>query len=295
MKAQYNKLSPKRLRKIDKLRISATQKRRVVKIMAEAIGYIPNEHFTQSSYMNPIMAQDISVGPGRSLTTEEEHILFYQINYARYKLCVVRRRLLRQGQWKTKDVHELLSWYNEQLTSRSKIVSCNMGLVLAMAQRAKYQGVEFTDLVSEGSMALLRSAEKFDCSRGFKFSTYACRAIFKGFSRVAKQTYRYYNHFPNQLETSMEKDDRATRQEQEERQYLADEFRVIIQNNLADLTDIERSVVQMRFSLGEETPDPQTLKQVGFQLGLTKERIRQIQNKALAKLKVVVRDRELIQ
>ena len=60
--------------------------------------------------------------------------------------------------------------------------------------------------------------------------------------------------------------------------------------NLADLSGIEQSVVEMRFSLDQSHQSPLTLKQVGAKLGLTKERIRQIQNKALAKLRVTAEE-----
>ena len=77
----------------------------------------------------------------------------------------------------------------------------------------------------------------------------------------------------------------------EEQAALADEVQTIIKSNLAELSDIELSVVQMRFSLRDDQLAPMTLKQVGARLGLTKERIRQIQNQALAKLRVVAEER----
>ena len=92
--------------------------------------------------------------------------------------------------------------------------------------------------------------------------------------------------------TMLEKDDRETRQHEEFQADLADEFKVIFKENLADLTDIEKSVVKLRFSIGKETSEePQTLKNIGETLGLTKERIRQIQNNALDKLRVVAEER----
>ena len=62
-------------------------------------------------------------------------------------------------------------------------------------------------------------------------------------------------------------------------------------NNLADLSEIEMSVLQMRFSLEDEQVTPLTLKQAGTKLNLTKERIRQIQNNALKKLRDVAEER----
>ena len=62
-------------------------------------------------------------------------------------------------------------------------------------------------MVSEGNMALLRSVEKFDCARGFKFSTYSCRAILKAFSRVAMRVSRYCGQFPTEFDPAMERSD----------------------------------------------------------------------------------------
>ena len=178
-------------KKLDRLNLPGGEKKKLEEILAEPIAFIPNENFRRPKVMTEIINRQIEVQTGRSLSTEDERLLFMQFNYTRYKLCQIRRKLLKQtARWKNIAL-ELLDWYQRQLEYRSKIVTANMGLVLAMAKRSNFPGVEFTDLISEGSMALLRATDKFDCSRGFKFSTYACRAIFKGFSRTAKKSYRY--------------------------------------------------------------------------------------------------------
>jgi RNA polymerase sigma factor (sigma-70 family) len=252
--------------------------------------YMPDDRFRKPTVMRKMMTGEVKTVPGTTLKLEEEQQLFLQYNFSRCRVAQIRKQLLRKAKWDKKLVLEMLDYNKKQLEYRSKIVSVNMGLVLSMAKRVEYTGVEFTDLISEGSMALLRATEKFDCSRGLKFSTYACRAIFKAFSRAAKQCYRYRNVFPTQWDTALEKDDHLERRREEHHNYWVDEVRDIVNNNLADLSKTEMSVVKMRFSLDNVEVKPLTLKQVGEKLGLTKERIRQIQNKALMKLKVVAEE-----
>ncbi len=278
-------------KRIDRLDLPVKEKKRIEKILSEPISFIPNEHFRRPKVMSGIINKQVEVHTGQSLSAEEERLLFMQFNFAKYKLCQIRRKLIKQTTRVKHIALELLDWYQRQLEIRSKIVTANMGLVLAMAKRSEFPGVEFTDLVSEGSMALLRATDKFDCARGFKFSTYACRAIFKGFSRTAKQCYRYRSHFLAQWDTAFEKSDQIEREREEQHNDWVDEVRTIMHQNLADLTGIEQSVVSLRFSLDSQQPKPLTLKQVGEKLGLTKERIRQIQNKALVKLRNVAQER----
>lgn len=285
-----NSLSKNVLSKISRLRISTAEKELLEEILVSPVSYIPDPRFKRPTIMDPIMEQKVHVLPSTPVSTDDEQVLFLQLNYARHRLCQVRRRLMRKSRWVKADTHDIFKWYQAQLDFRSKIVACNMGLVLSMVQRVKYPGVEFTDLISEGSMALLRASEKFDCARGFKFSTYACRAILKGFSRAAKQNYRYRSIFPTQLDTTLDKDDSPERLRFEQQQDIVDEVRKMMDDNEADLSDIELSVVKMRFSLPDEQNAPYTLKEVGARLGLTKERIRQIQNKALAKLRTVAEE-----
>ncbi len=292
MKRKPKTLSPKCLTKIENLKVSSAQKNTLKRLFADTVTYMEDSRFSDTKFMADIMAQEIRVLPGESLSTEQEQIAFLQFNYARYQLCLIRRKLLRMTRWSAKTVQSLLEWNTKQLACRSKIVSANIGLVLSMAQRVKYPGVEFNDLISEGSMALLRATEKFDCSRGFKFSTYACRAILKAFSRTAKRSYRQRQMFCNQQEYNLDTDDHLDQKREQIRADLAEEVQTIMKNNAADLTKTENMVVRWRFSLDNGQAKPLTLKQVGVRLGLTKERIRQIQNNALAKLRNVIHDRQ---
>jgi RNA polymerase primary sigma factor len=229
----------------------------------------------------------------KPLTSEQEMRLFLKINYARYR---VYRLLKARG---TKPliitiVPELLLWRKREFQVRSQITQANIPLVLAMAKRTKLSGVDFTELISEGNMALLRSVDKFDCARGFKFSTYACRAILKSFARVALRTNRYRGRFPVEFDPDLEKSDYLEQRREDTKVFCMDRLRDILDSDTseADLSDIEKRVLRARFAIreSEEQEKPMTLEEVGRVIGVTKERVRQIQNKALQKLRTALED-----
>jgi RNA polymerase sigma factor (sigma-70 family) len=286
----FNLLSKNTLGKIHSSNLTKLQKQVLEDLFQRPVCCMPDDRFKRPSDMAKVMEQEVSVVTGTSLNSEEEITLFLQMNFCRYKMSVIQRHLKRSATWKKSELTELLEWNERQLRCRSKIVTANMGLVLAMAKRMDSRNVEFTDLISEGSMALLRASEKFNCALGWKFSTYACRAILKAFSRASKQAYRYRSRFPAQLDTSLIKDEMIDHRYQSELDSLVDDVRDIMKYNRADLTGVERSIVELRFSLKDRERKPLTLKQVGEVMGLTKERIRQIQKKALNKLKLIAED-----
>lgn len=291
MQKKIKQITPRQAEKISSLPLRQSDKTTLGQIIEKPPEYMDNPDFSRPTIMRDIMDCEVTVITGTTPTTQEERVLFSQFNYARYRMAQCHRKLLRNANWDLAIVQQLLDWNQQQLQSRSKIVAANMGLVLAMAKRFRASEVEFTDLISEGSMALLRATEKFDVTLGWKFSTYACRAILKSFSRAAKQNYRYRSRFPIQLEPTMIKDDFLEQNRLEKHQDWIEEVRYVVNRNLADLSDIELSIVKMRFSLNKQEVKPLTLKQVGEILGLTKERIRQIQNKALTKLRGIVEER----
>lgn len=237
---------------------------------------------------------------GRSLPTlshEDETFLFLRFNYARKRVAEILTRFAGK-RLTAQATRLLLAWGHRVIECRGMIVRINLPLVLAMAKRTKLTGLDFNELISEGNMALLRSVEKFDCSRGFKFSTYACRAILKSFSRVAMRASRYRSHFPTEFDANLERSDYLTEKRDELENDCVDELKQILLKNLANLSDVERTVINERFAIrpalpGEPKPAPKTLEQVGEIIGVTKERVRQIQNKALRKIRTVLEERYL--
>lgn len=231
-----------------------------------------------------------------ALSYEQEEHLFMRYNYARRQVARILTENAGQ-RLSTKATRELLAWGHRSLAARSVIVRLNMPLVLAMAKRTRLSSIDFNEMVSEGNMALLRSVEKFDCSRGYKFSTYSCRAILKSFSRVAMRASRYRGQFPTEFDPAMERSDFVERQRVDVERDCVDELKEILIRNLAGLSDIERTVISERFAVGQppdgSKPAPKTLEQVGTIIGVTKERVRQIQNKALKKIRSALEGRYL--
>jgi len=227
-----------------------------------------------------------------ALTAEQEQLLFQRFNYARYRVFKVLSAY-RGKRLSLRAARQLVLWAQRALAVRGEIVRLNVPLVLAMAKRTRLGGVDFSELISEGNMALLRSVDKFDCSRGFKFSTYACRAILKSFSRVAMRTSRYRGRFPTEFDPALERSDHLERKREAVEVACVDELRDILGQNRANLTKLEETVIRERFALN--APDsqagvPKTLEQVGQIIGVTKERVRQIQNKALEKIRAALEE-----
>ena len=221
-----------------------------------------------------------------TLTTSQEILLFQQYNYARMQVVRIFEKC-RGDALPISEIREILAWTRRAMVARAHIVQANMPLVLAMAKRTRLSSLDFNDLISEGNLALLRSVDKFDCARGFKFSTYACRAILKSFSRVAMKTSRYRGRFPTEFDPTLEKSDFVDRKRDDIQSACVTEIRNILSSNRAALNEVEQTVIRERFALDAATTEVKgrTLEEVGEMIGVTKERVRQIQNKALAKLR----------
>ena len=245
-----------------------------------------------TSWYAPTRDEDLSVattGAPTLMKAPEEKLMFLRFNYSKCRLTKLQKKIRDDGL--TKDLAlEFLEWHRRFEHFREYLTRTNLALVLAMAKRSRLGDTDFAEIVSEGNMALLRAVDKFNVYRGFKFSTYACRAILKAFSRTAQKHSRHRTRFPVEFEPDLEKSDWDTTRRDAVEEDCVDELKQIVDRNLADLTDVEETVVKRRFNWDQRDDSPLTLEEVGRIIGVTKERVRQIQNKALAKIRTVMED-----
>jgi RNA polymerase primary sigma factor len=249
-----------------------------------------------TSWYHPLVDDELvahSAPSSSLLTTAQEKHVFLRYNYARMRAQAMVKKFKTHPSKGA--AREIVLWYARVKATREIITQANLALVLAMAKRTRMNEVDFGELVSEGNMALLRAVEKFDIGRGFKFSTYACRAILKAFSRIAMKTSRYRQAFPTEFDPAMEKSNYQETKRADVEQDAVEELQRIIGENRAQLSDVEKTVIQARFAInrGQDAP-AMTLEEVGRVIGVTKERVRQIQNKALEKLRTTIETEVLV-
>ncbi|MEU8171388.1 RNA polymerase sigma factor [Microbispora hainanensis] len=282
-----------------------------------------------------------SIGRRTLLTAAQEVELAKRIEaglYAEYKL----ETALESGEHLPPHVREDLEWVIEDgRRAKDHMLEANLRLVVSVAKKYTDRGMALLDVVQEGNLGLIRAVEKFDYTKGYKFSTYAMwwirQAIQRGFadsartirlpvhvlemlsklSRVERDMHQRLGREPTPEELAVELDKtpdqieellRTSRQpisldstigedgetrigdliedvdspeasEVVDRQLLAEQLKGVLSN----LSPREAKIMSLRFGLADGKPH--TLDEIGKHLGLTRERIRQLEKESLSKLR----------
>ena len=224
------------------------------------------------------------------LNREQEGHLFRKFNYLKYRAAKLRGEL-NPAKARSSQMDKIEQLYSAAVKVKNQIVQANLRLVVSIAKRHVSATEEFFSLVSDGNMSLIRAVEKFDYARGNKFSTYASWAIMKNFARTIPTEFRIRDRFRTSQDEMFTGtvDERSDQYEMESAQQMRE---VQVNRILSSLDEREQKIIISRFGL-DHSKEPQTLKEVGADLGVTKERIRQIETRALDKLRVAAHEERI--
>lgn len=224
------------------------------------------------------------------LTAEQELHLFRKMNYLKFIASKLRdeQDLSRPKSYQISKIEKL---YEQIVATKNEIVSANLRLVVSIAKRHVGPYSNFFDLISDGNFSLLRAVNKFDYTRGNRFSTYATWAITRSFARSIPDEKKHRDRYHLDEDDILEKtiDDRSDLQLQEQYQFEREQQ---VGRLLNELNEREQKIIVSRFGIGHFA-SPQTLNEVGVEIGVTKERVRQIEARALAKLRKVAEEEHL--
>lgn len=217
------------------------------------------------------------------LTASQEVVLFRTMNQLKYGANVLRSRLSAKRPAK-KTVETISAFLEEAEVIRNHIVSANVRLVIAIVKRLTGPQHNFDEFVSDGTLSLMQVVEKFDFDRGFRFSTYAYRAItrtvYRKMANLHKQESRVMTtsddmlmDVPNRLELSLSETTWSN-------------LRGLLGQFLNKLDAREQVIIHARYALGD-TSKSQTFQSLADSLGVSKERVRQLERRAVKKLQAL--------
>jgi RNA polymerase primary sigma factor len=228
------------------------------------------------------------------LTKDQEQHLFRKMNYLKHKLKKVCDRFgnpdgtVNAAKVRIEDLEAIERLLEQVTTVKDLLISCNMRLVVSIAKRHSGQTDNFFELLSDGNMSLMRAVEKFDYSRGNKFSTYASWAIMKNFARsIPEEKTRKERYVTGREELFDVAPDNRT--DEHELLSTAEQAAHRVNRLLENLSERDREIVRLRAGL--DGSEPKTLEQIGQQLGITKERVRQLNVRIMKQLRDLAGDR----
>jgi RNA polymerase primary sigma factor len=217
------------------------------------------------------------------LTREEEGQLFRRMNFLKFKAKQLRGDLAN-SQERVGDMNEIERLLEKSLAIKNVLIRSNLRLVVSVAGKHRRQAAGFFEMISDGNMTLIRAIEKFDYSRGTKFSTYATWAIMRSYARSIPAEGTQLQRFRTGTEIVLTGEEDIRPAASTDEKLAANQYETL-GSILGQLNEREQEAISLRFAL-----QPMTLEQIGDRLGVSKERTRQIINTGLEKLRQIAGD-----
>lgn len=291
-------------------RLSPSAKARLKEFLGAEIEFMMNLSFTtvdrslEREVLNPVGVPEPTVSKvpknlpahlarlceAQILTAEQEQTLFRRMNYLKYRANALRAGL-DPNVPDMRVVQRAERFLAAAHATRDQLIKSNMRLAISVVKKFVTARHSFDDLLSEGIFSLMQAVDKFDYDRGFRFSTYAYRAI-------ARNTYRI-----------------ITRQQKESARFSADmvaasaesmidrssptsdlntwlRLRATLSQLLQRLDRREQLIVRCRYALGAHR-NVKTFQAIAEKLGVSKERVRQLEQRAMGKLRAMASELDL--
>ncbi|MFM7072443.1 MAG: sigma-70 family RNA polymerase sigma factor [Planctomycetota bacterium] len=215
------------------------------------------------------------------LTSDDERCLFRRMNFLKFQANVLRMRL-REDSVQASDLDQIERLVQGAEKIRNRIIRANMRLVMSIVKHYISDSMAFDDLLSEGAAALLRAAEKFDCSRGFRFSTYVTKVVRREVFRLVMSHKRQSDRYATGTwdfigEQSEEHGDEV------DNEVDLSALRGDLTEFFGNLDPREQSILRARFGMDHDDKAP-SLNDLGRRMGVSKERVRQLEMRAIRKL-----------
>lgn len=293
-------------------------KKSTQKWLQRELGFIGNPQFSAQQAGREIFAEELGLAPKRSeagtadlrnegvnlplaaaqlceaplLTRKQEELLFKRMNFLLHQASI-NRASLSVAPPSTQQIELIERLVTLSEWHRDRILEANLRLVFSIVKNYVSPNNTFDDLLSDGIVGLIRAVEKFDYGYGFRFSTFATQVIRRNTCRMVMVNQKDRQKVSSGLQDlDLEISDEGRSSAISEKRWH--ELRSILAVMLDDLDRRERFIVRARFSMGSHRK-VHTLQSLANRLGISKERVRQLERRAIDKLRAMAGETQLLE
>ena len=280
---------------------------RIRKFLNREIDFIPNRSFRDARSESRILGQPLDAEQATPvsklprdlpahlarlceselLSAETEAELFRRMNYLKFRANALRSQL-NPDKPNAKILREAEQLLEEASAVRDRVIRANMRLVISIVKKFVSPQHSFDDLLSDGAMSLMHAVDKFDYSRGFRFSTYAYRAIARNAYRTIMDRHKENSRFEPGLDEAL-----FDVVDERDAGWFSEQTWARLRNQMAGMLDQldrrEQFIIRSRFALGAHRK-VRTFQSLADRLGISKERVRQLEQRAVDKLQKMAAD-----